>query len=291
MTRDRVVDWLVPVAPAERLATLRLAVGAFTTVYLLIRAPIFLDLGDRPRSTFSPLGVWAWLDEPLPAGFVIGLFVVAVLSSIGSTVGVAYRVVGPLFGVSVLALLGYRSSWGQILWFEIPIVIFALIVGLAPAAESRRLGRWRPPISPPSIRYGWPVQLAAMAIIATYVIAGIAKLRYGGIEWAAFEPMRNQIAFTAVRLEIFGEPSSPLVRPILDMPALGSLAGVAVIAVELGAPLALLGGRLRTMWVAAVWLMHAFIAATMFIVFPLPLFGVAFLPLFDLERWTRRNAN
>ena len=66
-----------------------------------------------------------------------------------------------------------------------------------------------------------------------------------------------------------------------------SWAGVVVIALELGAPIALLGGRVRTIWVAAVWLMHALIAATMFIVFPLPLFGVAFLPLFDAERLRR----
>jgi len=47
---------------------------------------------------------------------------------------------------------------------------------------------------------------------------------------------------------------------------------------------ALLGGRPRNVWVAAAWLLHAGVAALMFVVFPYPLFLVAFAPFFRLER-------
>ena len=36
--------------------------------------------------------------------------------------------------------------------------------------------------------------------------------------------------------------------------------------------------RLRYIWIGAAWLMHLGIAATMFIVFPMPFFFVAFIP-------------
>jgi hypothetical protein len=40
----------------------------------------------------------------------------------------------------------------------------------------------------------------------------------------------------------------------------------------------------RDAWVVAAWLLHAGVAALMFVVFPYPLFLVAFAPFFRLER-------
>ena len=48
------------------------------------------------------------------------------------------------------------------------------------------------------------------------------------------------------------------------------------VVVELAAPVALLGGRIRDVWVIAAWMLHAGIAALMLVVFPYPLFLVAF---------------
>jgi hypothetical protein len=40
----------------------------------------------------------------------------------------------------------------------------------------------------------------------------------------------------------------------------------------------------RDVWVVAAWLLHAGVAALMFVVFPYPLFLVAFAPFFRLEQ-------
>ena len=50
---------------------------------------------------------------------------------------------------------------------------------------------------------------------------------------------------------------------------------------------------MRNAWVVAAWLLHAGVAALMFVVFPYPLFLVAFAPFFRLERLTgvRRYLN
>ena len=45
------------VAPPERLAAFRAIANGFATAYLLIRAPMFVDLGDRAAADFDPVGL------------------------------------------------------------------------------------------------------------------------------------------------------------------------------------------------------------------------------------------
>jgi hypothetical protein len=120
--------------------------------------------------------------------------------------------------------------------------------------------------------------------VLTYVLAGVAKLRIGGLEWMDGETLRNHIAFSAARLDVLGGTPSPFVEPLLGMAWLFTPFAIATVVIELAAPVALLGGAARNVWVASAWLMHAGIAALMFVVFPYPLALVAFAPLFELER-------
>ncbi len=60
------------------------------------------------------------------------------------------------------------------------------------------------------------------------------------------------------------------------------------VVIELAAPVALIGPRLRNVWVVAAWSMHLAIFATMLVGFPYPLFLVAFTPFFALERVVSR---
>jgi hypothetical protein len=59
---------------------------------------------------------------------------------------------------------------------------------------------------------------------------------------------------------------------------------VATLAVELGAPLALLGGRVARVWALLAWGFHVGVAAVMAIVFPYSLLGIAFAPFFNVEQ-------
>ena len=61
------------------------------------------------------------------------------------------------------------------------------------------------------------------------------------------------------------------------------------LAIELGAPLALLGPRIGRGWAYAAWAFHAGIALVMGITFPYHLLGFAFLALFPLDRLFRRD--
>lgn len=264
----------------------RILVSAFVVAYLVVRAPVFLQLADR-RAGFDGEGIAAALRGPVPGLLVPVAFVVTVLTGLATLVGWRARVTAPVFAVGVLALTSYRSSWGQLLHFENLFTLHVLIVALAPSvdrwsldARAGRTGRRdRAPVA-----YGWPLMLGALVVVVTYVITGLAKLRYGGIDWIVGDSLRHHIAYSAARLDLLGGDPSPLAGPAIRLAWPWPFVAAATVLIELAAPVALLGGRVRNVWVAAAWLMHVGILGVMFIAFPYPLFLVAFAPFFDLER-------
>ncbi len=287
------------VAPPERLAMLRILTGTFALAYLLIRSPVFLQLGDR-RSGFDGVGLAALLGGPVSSVVVDVTVAVTALAGVGFVLGWRFRVTGAFFAVGMLALGSYRGSWGQLLHFENLMVLYLLIVALAPSADAWSLDARRGDDgreAEASTAYGWPIALASLVLVITYVIAGIAKLRYGGLDWVFGDTLRNHVAYSAARLDLLGGSPSPFAGFGMRREWMWPFAAAVTVAIELAAPLALLGGRMRTVWVIAAWVMHLGILAFMLIGFPTPLFLVAFAPLYRIERlwtdrpwWTRRRS-
>jgi hypothetical protein len=271
---------------------LRILTGAFAVGYLLVRLPVFLQLGDR-RSGFDGVGLAVLLDRPVEGGVVDAVVVVTLLSGVGFVLGWRFRMTGPLFAVGLLALGSYRGSWGQLLHFENLMVLYLLILALSPAADAwsidARRRRDRREVRGESVRYGFPIALAGLVLVITYVIAGLAKLRYGGVDWVFGDTLRNHVAYAAARLDLLGGSPSPVAGWVVRLDGIWPFVAAATIVIELGAPVALLGGRIRTAWVVAAWLMHLGVLVVMLIGFPFPLFFVAFAPLYRVERlWTDR---
>jgi hypothetical protein len=279
-----VIDrWLMAPAPAVRLAMFRIMIGVFSAGYLVARLPTLLALGSEAPIGWDPVGVLWWLADPLPS-WAIGCGVFATIAlAVAYATGAAFRVVGPAFATALLFITTYRSSAGQLLWFDNLLVLHAIVIACSSAADALRLGRRDDSVGQ-SARYGWPLRVAAIVTVVTYALAGISKLRIGGTAWLDGESLRNHVAYSATRLRVLGGTPSPLAEPMMELGWLFTPLAVATLVIELGAPLALFVSRLRVPWVALVWCMHAAIAATMFVVFPYPLALIAFAPLFRLER-------
>lgn len=283
--------WLATPAPPERLAVFRALLGAFTLGYLLVRFPVFVALADGRPGRFEPVGVLAPLSGPLPSLLVYAFLAAALGAAVSFGLGWRFRLTGPALALFMLVLGTYRNSWGQLLHFENLLVLHLAVVGLSPAADALSLDA-RPvgpschatPSGRATVRYGWPLQLAAVVTAVTYVLAGLAKLRYGGLDWVTGDTLRNHVAYSATRLDLLGGSPSPLADPVVRQAWLFPPLAAATVAIELAAPFALIRGRGRGVWALAAWSMHAGILALMLIVFPYPLFGLAFAPLFRLER-------
>jgi hypothetical protein len=277
-------------APAERLAAFRIAVGTFVLVYLTLRLPMFAALADRPAAAFDGRGLFAAWPEPLPPAVFRAAIAATFAAGVAAVIGWRHRVSAPAFALGVLVLTSYRSSWGQLLHFENLFTLHLCILAVAPAADAWSLdARRRAPAARRPTDYGFPLALACLVVVTTYVIAGIAKLRYGGIEWVVGDALRNHIAASAARLELLGGSPAPLAELVVPLSVLFPPMAAWSLLVELAAPVALLGGRWRSGWVIAVWTMHLGIFAFMFVGFPYPLFLVAFAPFFAIERVVRRG--
>jgi len=249
----------------------RRAVAAYFAVYLVIRAPAFWALRNNAAAAFDPVGVLWWLDRPVTGSVVIGAWAATALLAV--VVGADWKpeITAPVFATAALLLLTYRSSWGQILWFENLPALHALVVGLTVRVKD-----------------DWALRLAAIVTVITYVLAGIAKLQIGGVAWVTDGSLANHIAFSAARLQVLGGTPSPIAGPLLSVGPLVTVAGGAALLIELVAPLALFR-RFRLIWIVGAWLMHAAIAASMFVVFAYPLFGFAFLPLLTRKAGDHTN--
>lgn len=244
-------------------------VSLFAWIYVAVRFPTFLGLADLHAASFEPVGILWFLGSPLPD--VVWFSLLGLLFASGLVV-LAGRSMGPamaMFALCVLVVTTYRSSWGQLLWFENLLVIHLIVLTVAAVIGPVGTNRLPP----------WAMQWCAVATVLLYVLAGVAKLRYGGLGWISGDVLVRHIGYSSARLSVFGERPPLLASFAVNHPGTLTVASFAAVTLELGAPLALLRRRLAVAWSTAVWAMHLAIALTMAVVFPYPLSGLAFVPV------------
>ena len=256
----------------ERLVALRMLIGSFALVYTAARLPELWAIAHLPAAQFEATGLARFV---LPPAVVMAV-AAATLALLGAFVaGWHYRVTAPLAALGLVITFSYRSAWGQVFHTENLLVLHVVALALAPAADREpREGR----------DYRGAVRLLAALTVLTYVLAGIAKLRLAGVTWLDGEQLRNQIAIDNLRKALLGAGTAPLATPLLVHPSAFAAVSIATLVIELGAPVALLGGRVAVVWITAAWAFHVGVLLLMWIVFPYPLLGFAFLPLVPAEK-------
>ncbi len=280
--------YLAP-GPARRLVLFRALLGAYATIYLLVRAPALLATAAFPAARFAPVGVLAGLDAPLPVPLYAALLAATVGLACAFTLGRGGRAVPPLFAAGLWLTLTYRNGWGMIFHTENLLVLHAAALACAPAAARPLHRRARDPAVDRHDRAsGWPLRLCAAITAGTYLVAGVAKLRGAGLAWVTSDILRNYVAWDNLRKIQLGDWHSPLGALLVAHDGLFPALAAFSLAMELGAPLALLGPRAWALWSLAAWSFHLGVLATMAILFPYPLLGLAYAPMLPLERLEAR---
>jgi hypothetical protein len=225
------------------------------------------------------------LTAPLPSGVVLAIAAASVACLAAFTIGWRFRITAPVAALGLLWSLSYRNAWGMVFHTDNLLVLHVIALACAPAADAWSVdARARRTGPPPAAGHGWAIKLLAALTCATYLLAGIAKLRLGGWAWVGGEQLRNQIAIDNLRKALLGSMVAPLARLFVAHP--DALAGFAIgtLVIEVGAPIAMVGRRVAWLWALAAWSFHVGVVLTMNVWFPYPLLGVAFLPLFACER-------
>jgi hypothetical protein len=277
-----IAGWFFAPAAAERLAALRILIGTWGLVYIALRSVEFFKVASLGKQHFEPVGITRLLDAPLPVGVAMGTLVVSLVLLVLFVLGVGYRVVGPLAALGVLWSTTYRTSWGMIFHTDNLLVLHMFALAFAPAAHAFALAKR--PAQPARAGYGWALKLMIALTAATYVLAGIAKLRLGGLGWLDGEVLRNHIAVDNLRKAVLGDWLAPLATVFLEHPGAFTIFSVMSLALELGAPIALLGGKPARLWAVGAWGFHLGVVLLMNIWFLYPLTGVAFAALLPVER-------
>jgi hypothetical protein len=274
-------DWYAPATPVTRLRLLRIVVGGYAFVYLAARAGHLNAVVGYPASAFRPVGVVRALEEPLPAAGVYVAYALALLAGGLFTAGLAYRWVAPAFGALLLWVTTYRHSFGMVFHTDNLLVLHVLLLAFANAGRAPRESLRSPE---PETERSWVPRALCLVTVSAYLVAGVAKLTHTGWSWAGGEPLREQIAYDALRKIELGSTYSPLGPWLLGQAWLFAPLSAVSLATELLAPLALLGVRIAAVWCVCAWSFHVGVLALMAIAFPYPLSGCAFAAFFPLER-------
>ena len=159
----RAVDtfWYAP-TPALRVALLRVLLGGFATIYVASRYLAFSSVSHFTVAEFVPVGLVSWLGRaPISAVGLHVAILLTILLGVGFSLGVVYRVTGPVFGLALLWLTSYRNSWGMLFHTEHLLVLQILVLAAAPAADAlswddyRARRRSAAHELPPHGRYCW----------------------------------------------------------------------------------------------------------------------------------------
>jgi len=280
--------WWFPSVPAERLAMLRVLVGLYSAIYFAVRLPYWLSFARHRKEQFQPIGVLSWLDGPIDPNayriIVAATLVVGVLFLVGAW----YRIAAPAFGALLLFVLTYANSWGGILHTDNLWLLHVLVLAVAPAANAISVDARGRSTSGPHYRYGWAIRLMCWVCVCAYFLAGLAKLKNGGVSFVDGETLRNYVALDNVRKIELGSLHSPFASLLL--PYAGFFQGLAVLSLmlELCAPLVMLQAKVAKWWAIAMWGFHIGVLALMAILFPYPVTFIAFAPFFRVERLLER---
>jgi hypothetical protein len=277
---QRLTDWWFPEVPLARIALLRLAVFGFVVVDVLWLRTAGWYHGHADPTWYEPLVVGELLRLP-PAS----VFLVEALR--WGCVGLALAAMSGRFPRALGWGTAVCWAWYQYVAFsygkvdhdraDFLVALFVLpTVGMAHLSDSRR-----------SQAAGFALRCVQLMAIATYFLAGIAKIRFGGWEWVNSATLARAVIRRGTWLSEW----------MLDFPFLLHAAQWGLLAAELASPLIfLLSARWQRRVVGLWFAFHAATYASITIAFwPHLVMMLSFLPLESyrdtvLHRWRARRA-
>ena len=206
-----------------------------------------------------------WLPMPLFSALHLKAFSPLVLSLLQtawrlalamSAVGVFSRASMTVAFVLSTYLFGLPHNFGQTYHFDALLVIAIGILACSRAGDAWSIdalmkGRSAPE---PSGEYTWPIRMVWVAMALVFFAAGLAKLRYGGLEWVTSDNMTILLRRAAYHVSD-ADPISTAGLWIADRPWLSRGLAAASLAIELGFVFAVVSRTARVVMVPAAFLM------------------------------------
>lgn len=289
--------WFAPMTPVT-LSICRWATGGFCLYRLLSLREYYVRSADGAPEVFRPVGIANILNAPIEKGTYDSLLGVTIFLAGLFTVGLAHRIIAPIFAVLLTFALSYSNSWAMVYHTENMLVLHVVILAITPSASALSLDASYTREEPKYVRYGlsraedaphmkfrWPVRLMQLGATLPYVVAGIAKVRgKAGWDWAYGENLRDQITMNGLYYEVLRDGAEPITFHVYGWDTAFMFAAAGTLVLELGAPLALLHRFVGYGFVFGIMAMHWSILFIMGIPFPYQLYGFAFACFFEWDK-------
>lgn len=173
------MSWLFAPAPVSRVAWLRVLAYLFVPVDVLLTTPWVAAHAHVPGALYQPLRIGRLLTLPTPGPWVQVLGVVlaagGLLLAAAAARDHAPRVAGWLLATAYLQWMVVAMSYGKV---DHDRFAFLVLLFVLPTA-----GRATLTDRSPSESAGWALRLVALAVVATYTLSALAKIRFGGLDW------------------------------------------------------------------------------------------------------------
>lgn len=271
------MTWLIRPAPLARVAVLRLVVYLFVPVDVLLTTTWVRGHAQVPGELYVPLRIGRLLPLPTPGPWVevfqVVLVAAALVAAMAAVRDVLPRLTGWLVALLYLEWMVVAMSYGKVDHDRFAFLVALFVLPSVGRAALRSRDR--------SEAAGWALSMVALAVVATYTLAAVAKIRFGGWDWVDGATLTRAVL----------RRSTPLSEPLLDLPWLLHAAQYGILVLELVvAPLLLVRWRdPRVTWLLALGFLgfHLLTFSMITIIF-LP-HCVALLALLPLERAVRRE--
>lgn len=271
--RGAVLGWLFEPLPRHRIAVMRLVAYLFVLVDVFLTTSWVASKATAPESLYQPLHIAELLHLPHPShAYVTTLKWLLVLAALIAATGIRPRVTGSAVAVLYLLWMVVGMSYGKVDHDRFAYLV--LLVVLPTAGVARWGDRCR------SEAAGFALQAVFLAVMLTYFLSAVAKVRFGGWDWPT----------GATLTRAFIRRGTPLVQWVLAYPWV--LVGVQFVMIILEAlsPLILLcrTPKARVLLVCGLLAFHLSVFASVTIIF-LP-HCVAILSILPWEILLRRRA-
>ncbi len=260
----RLAGWLTAPVPLGRVAAFRTLVYLFVAADLAVFTPWVRGHADVPGVLYRPLAVGRLLHLPTPTGpFVWAVFCLLLATSLAAATSRAPRLLGWTVFVLYAEWMVIAMSYGKVDHDR-----FGLLVALAalPTAGAARHGD-----DTLAERAGWALRLTQLAVIATYFLSALAKLRFAGVGWLTGTTVTRAVV----------RRGTWLTDLVVAVPGLTVLTQFGIMAFELASPVVfLLRERARYAMIAFCYVFHLVVFAMITISFiPHQVAMASFLPL------------
>lgn len=269
--RRGVTGWLFEPLPLHRVAVMRVIAYLFVLVDVFLTTSWVATKASAPESLYNPLNLAELLHLPHPTYlYVTVLKWLLVAAALVAATGWRPRWTGTAVAVLYLLWMFVGMSYGKV---DHDRFAYLVLLAVLPTVGAARWGDSRV-----SKRAGFALQAVFVAVMLTYFLSSIAKVRYGGWDWPT----------GATLTRAFIRRGTPLVEWTIAYPWILIAAQHAIVILEAISPVMLLARspRARIILVAILLGFHVSVYASVTIIF-LP-HCIAILAILPWEKFLRR---